>query len=124
MPRVHVRLLRPVQRVHVEPAGRDEGVAPVQGAALVMGAGGGSGGGAGGPETGRAQVGQGEHGTGAVAPPRGPPLLRPPLPPLSLTVWVLWGALLVPELGRCTVGVVVVAAGPVVGGVPGDGGRS
>lgn len=85
----------------------------------------GSRGGAGGPETGRAQVGEGEDGGGAAAPPLAPPLLRPPLPLLGILAHPAVGALLLPRVGpRTVVVVVVVAAVPVVGGVSGDGGRS
>lgn len=86
--------------------------------------GGGSRGGAGGPETGRAQVGEGEERGGAAAPPLAPPLLRPPLPLLGILAHPAVGALLLPWVGPRTVVVVVVAAVPVVGGVSGDGGRS
>lgn len=97
----------------------------MEGTALVMRAGGGSRGGAGGSETGRAQVGQREHGTGAVAPPLGPPLLCPPPPLLSVVIHhgvAAVGVLVVPELGPHSM--VVVAAVPVVAGTSGDGGRS
>lgn len=75
-----------------------------------MGAGGGSRRGAGGTEAGRAQVGQGEHGAGAVAPPLGPPLL--------LSIFRHRGA------GAVGVLMELVAAVPVGGRVSGDGGRS
>lgn len=86
--------------------------------------GGGSRRGAGGAETGRAQVGEGEDGGGAAAPPLVPPLFRPPLPLLSIVTHPAVGVLLLPQVGPCTLVVVVVAAVPVVGGVSGDGGRS
>lgn len=98
----------------------------MEGTALVMRVGGGSRGGAGGSETGRAQVGQREQGTGAVVPPLGPPLLGPPLPLLSVIMHHGAGAvgvLVVPDLGARTM-VVVATVVPVVGGISGDGGRS
>lgn len=81
-----------------------------------MGGGGGSRRGAGGTEAGRAQVGQREHGAGPVAPPLGPPLVRPALPLLG--IFKRRGA------GAVGVLMVVVAAVPVGGGIPGDGRRS
>ena len=93
----------------------------MEGTALVMRAGRGSRGGAGGSETGRSQVGEGEHRTGAVAPPLAPPLLCPPLPLLSVPIHCAVGVLVFPEVGPHTM---VVAPVPVVGDSSGDSERS
>lgn len=123
---VHVGLLRPDQSVHVEPEGRHEGAAPVEGVAPVVRAGGRSRGGARGPRAGRAQVGQREKGARPVAPPLVPPAVRVALvAPLLLLLGLLAGqgvgVPLHPQAGRHPV---VLAAVPVAGATPGEGGRS
>lgn len=123
---VHVGLLRPDQSVHVEPEGRDEGAAPVEGVALVVRAGGRARGGACGVRAACAQVGQREKGAGPVAPPLVPPavwvaLVTPLLLLFRLLAGQGVGVPLHPQAGRDPV---MLAAGPVAGGTTGEGGRS